>query len=90
MNKKLVKKWELEFAEIKRKHDEIYKENFFDVQIDCGSIILPAHRYVMSSSSTFLAEQIASGVNKLSESILRVAEEFVFYNSVVFLYFRLD
>lgn len=42
------------------------KLEFFDVQIDCDSIFLPAHKYVLCSRSEILAEQLSSGVLKLS------------------------
>lgn len=56
------------FLEIKAHLDKSYKQYFFDVQIDCQSIILPAHKYVLSSRSKVLADQLASDVNKLGKS----------------------
>lgn len=57
--------------DIKRNLDENCKQYFCDVQIDCQSIILPAHKYVLSSRSEVFAKQLASGVNELSKSTTR-------------------
>lgn len=62
--------YELQLSELKKKHIERYKTHFFDVQIECRLIILPAHRYILSSHSTVLGKQLASGVNKLSKSTI--------------------
>lgn len=60
-----------QLSEIKKRIEDDYKTNFFDVQIHCRDVILPAHRYVLSSSSDVLAKQLASGVNKLGKSTIR-------------------
>lgn len=57
--------------QIAQQKDNIYISNrnlFFDVQIDCCSIILPAHKYVLSTRSEVFAEQLSSGVEELSVS----------------------
>lgn len=52
---------------IKENIDKNKETYFFDVEIDCQSFILPAHKYVLSSRSEVLAKQLASGVNRLSK-----------------------
>lgn len=50
-----------QFSKLKttfHKETEMY---FFDVRIDCRSIILPGHKFVLSSRSVVLAEQLSSG-----------------------------
>ncbi len=53
----------------------------FDVQIDCGSIILPGHKYVLSFRSKVLAEQLSIkdinelGMSKLSTIILNLPDQ---------------
>lgn len=66
----------LQLSEINKRIEDNYKTNFFDVQINCREVILPAHRYVLSSSSDVLAKQLASGVNKLSKSTIRRLKPF--------------
>ncbi|XP_037034850.1 uncharacterized protein LOC119073458 isoform X2 [Bradysia coprophila] len=66
MNEKIKKKRRLDFSDIKSEHEKIWKKNFFDVQIHCQLTIFPGHRYILSSSSELLAEQLASGVDKLN------------------------
>lgn len=56
------------FLEIKEKFYERNKHLFLDVHIDCGSIILPAHKYVLSWRSAVLAEKLSNGVDQLSMS----------------------
>lgn len=77
MNEKqiiLANKFAAQKYELTRQHDKY----FFDVEIDCLSIILPAHKYVLSSRSEILAEQLSSGVNVLGKSIMRLTTSYAF------------
>lgn len=62
---------ELDLSNIQKAHAEFYENNFFDVKIYCKSIILPAHRYVLSCRSELLAQKLASGVDTLGKFEIR-------------------
>lgn len=57
------------YAETKEEFYEKFDPLFSDVRINCGSIILPAHKFVISSRSEILAQQLSSGINELGKSI---------------------
>lgn len=46
-------------------------DEFCDVLIDCHSIYLPAHKYVLCARSEVLAEQLSSGFFELSTSKMK-------------------